>query len=273
MYKFANKNFHKKEVSKWRPKFKPSWKPRLKAKFKPKFNPECKPKFKPKCHKDIIVKKKVVRVACPPPIVKVRPVPGPQGPQGVQGPQGNTGPIGPQGNQGFQGPQGIQGVPGMQGPPGGISSFAFVCSTVDQLIGDAPGPGLQGGVVAFEQPPIVVGSALSFTSPTTFNILENGLYLISWEVYPMPGNSAFGLWFDPDGAGVAPPALVPCSNYGSAAGNNPYQGQVVATLTAGGTLTLNRIDQTGMFVELSGTLSGTNSAPTVSASIVIEKLA
>ena len=49
-------------------------------------------------------------------------------------------------------------------------------------------------------------------------------------------------------AGPTPASLVLCSNYGTNAGNQPYQGQVVAQLTAGGTLTLNRIDNMGNLI-------------------------
>lgn len=101
------------------------------------------------------------------------------------------------------------------------------------------------------------------------NILTTGFYHINWEVFPTPGNSAFGLFFDPDGAGPLPATLVLCSNYGTNAGNNPYTGQVVARLTAGGTLTLNRIDNTGT-VTLQATIGG--GTPVTSASLFIQRL-
>jgi hypothetical protein len=63
--------------------------------------------------------------------------------------------------------------------------------------------------------------------------------------------------------------LVLCSNYGTNAGNNPYQGQVIAQLTAGGVLTLNRNDNMGALTLQASIGGGT---PVVSASIVIEKL-
>lgn len=110
---------------------------------------------------------------------------------------------------------------------------------------------------------------VSFSPPSTVNILTTGFYEITWEVFPRAGNSAFGLFFDPDGAGPAPATLVPCSNYGSGAGNNPYPGQVVAELTAGGTLTLNRIDNTGAQT-LQSTIGG--GTPVTSASLLIEKI-
>lgn len=260
----------------------------------------CKPKRK----KNIIIQKKVVKVSCPAPKVKVNvtPTPGPQGLQGAagstgltgpQGPAGATGATGPQGPVGAtglqgpagatgltgpQGPQGVQGTTGLtgltgpqgpQGPAGGISSFAFLCSTEEQIVAAAAVPGGQGGAVTFNNT-VISATALTFSPPSDIIINENGFYNISWEVFPTPGNSAFGLFFDPDGAGPTVATLVPCSNYGTAAGNNPYQGQVVVQLTAGGVLTLNRIDSMGNVVLQNAIGGGT---PTVSASIVIEKLA
>lgn len=198
--------------------------------------------------------------------------PGPPGPQGPQGPQGPTGPTGPTGETGETGPTGPTGETGPAGPPGpagGIESFAFLCSSVDQSITAAPTPGGQGGAVTFNSS-LINGTAITFTSPSTINIIQTGTYNISWEVFPTQGNNAFGLFFDPDGAGPLPATLVPCSNYGTGSGNQPYQGQVVARLTAGGTLTLNRIDNTGALT-LESTIGG--GTPVTSASIVIEKLA
>ncbi|WP_238404205.1 collagen-like protein [Paenibacillus paridis] len=233
----------------------------------------------------MIIKKKIVKVTCPRPVVKVTPVPGPAGPQGAQGPTGLQGVVGPQGvagpqgavgpqgtvgAQGVAGPQGPvgpQGATGAQGPAGGIADFAFLCSDEEQTIEAAPAPGGQGGAVTFNNS-LINATALSFAPPSNIVINTAGIYNISWEVFPTAGNSAFGLFFDP--AGAAPAALVPCSNYGSGAGNNPYQGQVVAQLSAGGILTLNRIDNTGAQTLQNDIGGGT---PTISASIVIEKLA
>lgn len=215
----------------------------------------CKPKKK----KNIIIKKKIVKISCPPSKVIVKPVRGPRGPQGIPGPAGPTG---------AQGPQGVPGPAGPQGPAGGISSFAFLCSTEEQNVAAAPVPGGQGGAVTFNDSTISA-TALTFAPPTSVVINENGFYHISWEVFPVAGNSAFGLFFDPDGPEPVVASLVPCSNYGSGAGNNPYQGQVIAALTAGGVLTLNRIDNMGNQV-LQNTIGG--GTPTVSASLLIEKL-
>jgi hypothetical protein len=179
-------------------------------------------------------------------------LPGPPGPPGPQGPQGPSGPQGPQGPQG----------------PAAVASIAFLCSTVDQTVAAAAAPGGQGGAVTFNDS-VINSTDVSFTAPSTINILQSGLYRITWEVFPTAGNSAFGLFFDPDAGGPTPASLVHCSNYGSNAGNNPYPGQVIAQLTAGGVLTLNRIDNMGAQT-LQGSIGG--GTPTVSASIVIERL-
>lgn len=81
-------------------------------------------------------------------------------------------------------------------------------------------------------------------------------------------DTAFGLFFDP--AGPAPALLVPGSNYGSGEGEAPYTGQVIAQLTAGGTLTLNLIDHKGHVTLLNKVEDGPH---VVSASLIIEKLA
>ncbi|MBW7476989.1 collagen-like protein [Paenibacillus oenotherae] len=227
----------------------------------------CPSKNKAKRRKVI---KKIVRVSCPPPEVNVT-APTVTGPLGPQGPQGIAGPAGPIGPQGIQGLQGVPGPQGPQGPAGGISSFVFLCSSEEQNLDPAPAPGGQGEAVAFDiANSVVIGSALSFTGPTNINILQTGFYNISWEVFPTPGDNAFALFFDPDAAGALPAAIVPCSNYGAGSGNQPYQGQVVTQLTAGGILTLNRNDNMGNLV-IQNTIGG--GTPTVSASIVIEKLA
>lgn len=139
---------------------------------------------------------------------------------------------------------------------------------MDQTVAAAPTPGGLGGVVTFNNS-VINSTNVSFTPPSTVNILTTGFYEITWEVFPTPGNSAFGLFFDPDGAGPLPATLVPCSNYGTNAGNQPYSGQVVAELTAGGTLTLHRIDNMGALT-LQATIGG--GTPVVSASLLIEKL-
>jgi hypothetical protein len=170
---------------------------------------------------------------------------------------GRVGPTGP------PGPQGPQGPPGPQGPAAN-SGFAFLCSTEDQTVAAASSAGgSDGGTVTFNNS-LVRGTLISFSSPSSIVINESGFFSIRWKVFPTAGNNAFGLFFDP--AGPASDSLVLCSNYGTGAGNQPYQGQVVTELTAGGVLQLKRIDQMGALTLQSAIGGGT---PVVSASIVI----
>ena len=76
-----------------------------------------KPKRKRRC---IIIRRKVIRVKCPPPTIinGTAGIQGPQGTTGLPGSQGIPGPPGPPGPQGIPGPQGAQGVPGPQGAQG-----------------------------------------------------------------------------------------------------------------------------------------------------------
>ncbi|WP_179223777.1 hypothetical protein [Paenibacillus tyrfis] len=117
---------------------------------------------------------------------------------------------------------------------------------------------------------LIHGTGITFTPTSTINILETGIYHINWEVFPTAGNSAFGLFFDPDGTGPLPATLVPLSSYGTNVGNQPYTGQVAVNLTAGGILTLHRIDNTTGDLTLQGSIVG--GTPTVSASLYIGKL-
>ncbi|RAV22608.1 collagen-like protein [Paenibacillus contaminans] len=195
---------------------------------KKKCKKSCKKK---KRKKKIIIRKKIVKVTCPRPRVNVRPSVNVIAPQGPPGP------------------------PGMSG----IASAAYVSSTVEQNIA-------QGESVRFNHS-VIQGSAFSFTSATSLNILETGVYSISWELFPDTTANVFGLFFDP--AGPDPAALVPFSNYGTSNGTRPYQGQVLANLSAGGTLSLTKLDATGNVV-LNTTISGTEIQ---NASILILKVA
>ena len=85
---------------------------------------------------------------------------------------------------------------------------------------------------------LVAGPALAFAAPNDIVVLETGYYNISWQVYKSGYDSAFALFFDT----VSGTAMVPGSNYGAMAHDEIYQGQAIALLTAGGILTLNRID-------------------------------
>jgi hypothetical protein len=130
--------------------------------------------------------------------------------------------------------------------------------------------GAQGGAVTFNNS-LINSTAITFIPPSSLLINETGLYHISWEVFPAAGSSAFGLFFDP--AGPVPAFLVLCSNYGSTAGAQPYQGQVITELSAGGILTLNNINNSNHVLMNLPAGPPPASPFVVSASIVIERIA
>lgn len=179
----------------------------------------------------------------------------------VKGPTGPRGPAGPKGDTGARGPTGPTGPKGDTGGAGGISCFAYIFKTTEQTLelGDAVQFNVNG--------PIVGGCVVHSETANTDQILITmpGTYLITYEVNPQAGTSAFALNFDPT---LGAPFNIPGSNYGSMAGNNPYPGQVIFTFTDTGVLRLINIDGRTTLDNLIG--SGPN---VVSASIVIEKLA
>lgn len=68
----------------------------------------------------------------------------------------------------------------------------------------------------------------------TITINQTGTYLITYEVNPQTGTSAFRLF-----NGAAP---ITGTSYGASSGGQPYVGQQIITLTAGSVLTLRNID-------------------------------
>ena len=84
--------------------------------------------------------------------------------------------------------------------------------------------------------------------------------LITYEVFPQQGTSAFALF---NGA-----TQIAGSNYGSQSGSQTYSGQVITTLNANDVLTLRNIDGQ---VTLDNEVP--SNVPVISASIVIERLA
>ena len=163
---------------------------------------------------------------------------GADGVDGANGTNGITPTIGANGN--WWTGETDTGLParGPQGPAGTFSaSSLFVWKSDQQTLAPAATAGGIGDAVAFTGS-VVGGEALSFTSPAHINILQPGYYSIRWEIYKSGYDSAFGLFFDPDGGGAT---LLPGSNYGGLSHDERYSGQAIAVLTAGGTLTLNCI--------------------------------
>ena len=138
---------------------------------------------------------------------------------------------GAEGPEGPTGPSGIDGITGPTGATGAFQpSFLFAWKSDEQ----SPAPlGEEGSAVAFTAFE-VIGTALSSTSPTNINVLESGYYYISWDIYKTGYDSAFALYYNA--------AMLAGSNYGAMAHDEKYHGQTVSHLTAGGVLTLNRID-------------------------------
>ncbi|MHC8517217.1 hypothetical protein [Sporosarcina sp. ITBMC105] len=180
---------------------------------------------------------------------------GPQGPAGPAGPQGPEGPQGPAGPAGPQGPAGPAGPEGPAGPPGGVLGAAYIYDTTLQTLeeGDAVTYDTNGNIT----PP---GFVTHTPGAAEITINETGTYLITYEVTPRTGTSAFALF-----NGVS---QIDGTAYGTTAGNQPYVGQQIVTLTAGDVLTVRNLDgQTVLDNEISPDI------PVISASIVIVQLA
>jgi BclA C-terminal domain/Collagen triple helix repeat (20 copies) len=197
---------------------------------------------------------------------------GPQGPQGVLGSQGVAGPQGAVGSQGATGPQGSQGVAGPQGAVGSQG-----------VVGSQGTAGSQGATGAAGQPnycyvynvipqTVPIGSPVVFDSngplagfvhspfASAITVLNSGTYLIDFSVSGTVTNQ-FAL-FD-NGSPVA------ASIYGSGAGTQQNNGQLIETLSEGDSLTLVNYSSNAA-VGLASVIGGTQA--NVNASIVIEQL-
>ncbi|WP_141501530.1 collagen-like protein [Paenibacillus luteus] len=158
----------------------------------------CKPKRNKK--KNIIVKKKIVKVTCPRPVVNVTPVPGPAGPQGAQGPAGPQGLSGAQGVAGAQGPAGAQGATGTQGvtgPQGPTGTFSPVYGSIYDNDSQTLGADEAVRFNQFDQPDVVLFGGLTATA-TTLTVPVDGDYSIMWEIVFLPEevatHCAFGIF-------------------------------------------------------------------------------
>jgi len=163
--------------------------------------------------------------------------------------------------------QGPRGLPGPKGDTGTFnSSSLYVWKTDSQTLSPAPAIGLKGDVVEFTDY-TASGTAIEFIAPDTISILETGFYSIRWEIYKSGYDSAFALFFSTNGA---IPSIVRGSNYGAMSHDEKFRGQVMAELTEGGILSLNRIDTLNPLDIINQISDGT---PTVSASIFVQKIA
>lgn len=98
-----------------------------------------------------------------------------RGCQGPQGPQGLPGPQGPQGLQGLQGPQGPSGPAGSL-----VARYASAYTDNDlQIVGPAETAPIN---FANDEPTTPVGINHSLVDRANFEILNEGVYLITWTM-------------------------------------------------------------------------------------------
>ncbi|MGE7090304.1 hypothetical protein ACQKII_02350 [Lysinibacillus sp. NPDC048646] len=165
-------------------------------------------------------------------------------------------PPGLQGPPGTPGVQGVQGPPGPPGPSGAGLGFAFIYDTTQQT--NIP----TNGSVTFNTDGNITPAGFVTHTPGTapITITQTGTYLITYEVFPQQGTSAFALF---NGN-----TQIAGSTYGSDSGNQTYSGQVITTFNAMDVLTLRNIDS-------QTTLRNTvpSNVQVDSASIVIIRLA
>ena len=148
---------------------------------------------------------------------------------------------------------------GATGATGGRFGYANLYDTTAQVL-------ILNDPVLFSNNGIIVPPGFITHTPGTAPIIinESGDYLITWEVFPGQGTSAFALFVDSGSGSV----MIPGSNFGIRASNVTFSGQVIVTLTANSALTLRNINGR---TTLNNDSSGFGPA-VVSASIIIEKL-
>jgi hypothetical protein len=188
---------------------------------------------------------------------------GPQGIAGNNGATGNTGSQGPAGNNGAtgntgsQGPAGNTGSQGNTGPAGsnGVSGYAYYYNVAGQTVAiEADVLFDTNGVNS----PAPIATHTAGTSVIT--VASTGMYKVSFIVSATePGQVAVFL----NGAAVAG------SIYGSGAGTQQNNGQVILSASAGDTITV-RNHSSSAALGLPTPIGGTQAS--VNASIMLEKL-
>jgi hypothetical protein len=186
-------------------------------------------------------------------------IPGPQGPIGPVGNIGNTGPTGPIGATGPQGPIGIVGNTGLagntgpQGPANDLDQVGYIYNESPQVVAIE-------GDITFDTNDIITGG-IAHTAGTSQIVIANaGIYLIKFAVSGVEPNQ-FGVFING--------APLPESIYGSGAGTQQNNGQVLVTLNAGDIITL-RNHSSASAVTLQTLAGGTQTNE--NASILIEKI-
>ena len=192
------------------------------------------------------------------------PTVGPVGPTGLPGPTGTTGPSGPQGSPGDRGPTGPAGVTGpagatgptgATGSAGGLAQFGYVFNQGAQVVP------IEADVV-FDMNGILTPGIIHAPGNAGVSVVTAGTYAIDFIVSGVEP-SQFAIFVN----GAAVPAG---SVYGSGAGTQQNNGQIILTLGAGDVLTL-RNHSSAAAVTLQTLAGGTQT--NVNASLIIEKLA
>jgi hypothetical protein len=179
---------------------------------------------------------------------------GPSGATGSQGSAGSTGATGPTGALGPQGPAGSTGSTGPAGQegPAGQPNYGYVYNLAAQTVAmDAP--------VQFD----TNGPLSGFThvvGTSSITAISTGTYLIDFSV---SGTQPDQFAMMDNGTAIAG------STYGSGAGTQQNDGQLIVALAAGDVLTLvNHTSAAG--IGLASLIGGTQA--NVNASVVIEQL-
>jgi hypothetical protein len=176
---------------------------------------------------------------------------GPQGAAGATGAAGPAGLTGPQGPTGLTGGQGPTGLTGPQGPAG-QPNYGYVYNETPQTVA------LESPVVFDTNGPLSGFTHIAATSAV--GVVSTGTYRIDFSTSGTQVNQ-FALADN----GI----VIPGTTYGSGAGTQQNDGQVIVNLTAGDVLTLVN-HSSAAAIGLASTIGGTQA--NVNASVVIEQL-
>ena len=178
-------------------------------------------------------------------------VPGPAGPAGPVGP---AGPIGPTGaDSTVPGPVGPAGPIGATGPAGGLSEFGYVYNTSSQVVA-------VGASVTFDSNGILTAGIAHSTGSSDITPTVSGIYKITFCLSTVEP-SQYTVFLN----GVA----ITGATYGSGAGTQQNNGQLIVAVTAGDVLTIRNYTSAAAST-LQPMAGGTQ--PGVNASVIIEKL-
>lgn len=179
---------------------------------------------------------------------------GPTGATGAAGTNGATGATGAAGSNGTNGVDGAAGATGATGATGaGLSEYAYIYNLAAQTVAvEAPALLDSNGVMS---------TGITHTAGTSgITVINAGIYEIAFSLSGTEPNQ-FALFVD----GV----VVPSSVYGSGAGTQQTNGQVILALGANSVITLVN-HSSAAAVGLASVIGGT--AANVNASILIRKL-